>query len=121
MNGTTLDRPDPSGSPAHDSRSHDSPGPTSPRHEPLLLLASASAGRRATLRSAGIEHGTAPVDLDEEAILGETEIRMDHVTIGQHDRMAPWRKAPRPPPQTRHCHHVRTGAAVVARRSRSAS
>ncbi|APX32477.1 septum formation inhibitor Maf [Brachybacterium sp. P6-10-X1] len=38
-------------------------------HDPLLLLASASAGRRATLRAARIEHGTLPVDLDEEAIL----------------------------------------------------
>ncbi|AXK45563.1 Maf family protein [Brachybacterium saurashtrense] len=38
-------------------------------HDPLLLLASASAGRRATLRAAGIEHATLPVDLDEEGIL----------------------------------------------------
>jgi septum formation protein len=38
-------------------------------HEPLLLLASASAGRRATLAAAGIEHTTLPVDLDEEGIL----------------------------------------------------
>ena len=38
-------------------------------HDPLLLLASASAGRRATLRAARIEHSTLPVDLDEEAIL----------------------------------------------------
>lgn len=37
--------------------------------EPLLLLASASAGRRSTLARAGIEHVTLPVDLDEEAIL----------------------------------------------------
>ncbi|MDN5900766.1 MAG: Maf family protein [Brachybacterium sp.] len=35
----------------------------------MLLLASASAGRRATLRAARIEHSTLPVDLDEEAIL----------------------------------------------------
>ena len=38
-------------------------------HDPLLLLASASAGRRATLRAARIEHSTLPVDLDEDAIL----------------------------------------------------
>ena len=38
-------------------------------HEPLLLLASASPGRRAILRAAGIEHSTLPVDLDEDAIL----------------------------------------------------
>ncbi|HEX7350306.1 Maf family protein [Brachybacterium sp.] len=38
-------------------------------HDPLLLLASASAGRRATLRAARIEHSALPVDLDEEAIL----------------------------------------------------
>lgn len=38
-------------------------------HDPLLLLASASAGRRATLRAARIEHTAMPVDLDEEAIL----------------------------------------------------
>ena len=36
---------------------------------PLLLLASASAGRRATLTAARIEHDTLPVDLDEDAIL----------------------------------------------------
>ncbi|ASK64960.1 septum formation inhibitor Maf [Brachybacterium avium] len=40
-----------------------------PGHDPLLLLASASAGRRATLRAARIEHSTLPVDLDEAAIL----------------------------------------------------
>lgn len=40
-------------------------------HEPLLLLASASAGRRATLAAAGIEHSALPVDLDEDAILAE--------------------------------------------------
>ncbi|MDN6401213.1 MAG: Maf family protein [Brachybacterium sp.] len=38
-------------------------------HDPLLLLASASAGRRATLEAAGIDHAALPVDLDEEAIL----------------------------------------------------
>lgn len=38
-------------------------------HDPLLLLASASGGRAATLRRARIEHGTLPVDLDEQAIL----------------------------------------------------
>lgn len=37
--------------------------------EPLLLLASASAGRRATLRAAGIAHVALAVDLDEDAIL----------------------------------------------------
>ncbi len=37
--------------------------------EPLLLLASASAGRRATLEAAKIAHGVLPVDLDEAAIL----------------------------------------------------
>lgn len=36
---------------------------------PLLLLASASAGRRATLAAARIEHDCLPVDLDEDAIL----------------------------------------------------
>lgn len=36
---------------------------------PLLLLASASAGRRATLAAARIEHDVLPVDLDEDAIL----------------------------------------------------
>ncbi|HJC69234.1 MAG TPA: septum formation inhibitor Maf [Candidatus Brachybacterium intestinipullorum] len=35
----------------------------------MLLLASASAGRRATLAAAGIEHTTMPVDLDEDGIL----------------------------------------------------
>ena len=38
-------------------------------HDPLLLLASASAGRRTTLHAARIEHSALPVDLDEEAIL----------------------------------------------------
>lgn len=38
-------------------------------HEPLLLLASASAGRRATLAAAGIEHQALPVGLDEDGIL----------------------------------------------------
>lgn len=38
-------------------------------HDPLLLLASASAGRRATLAAAGIEHSCLPVDLDEDGIL----------------------------------------------------
>ncbi|WP_010535136.1 Maf family protein [Brachybacterium squillarum] len=37
--------------------------------EPLLLLASASAGRRATLAAARIAHAVLPVDLDEEALL----------------------------------------------------
>ncbi|GAA1489972.1 Maf family protein [Brachybacterium sacelli] len=46
-----------------------------PDHDPLLLLASASAGRRATLRAARIEHGTLPVDLDEEAILAAARER----------------------------------------------
>lgn len=44
-------------------------------HDPLLLLASASAGRRATLRAAGIEHTTLPVDLDEEALLAAARER----------------------------------------------
>lgn len=39
------------------------------QHEPLLLLASASAGRRATLTAARIEHSCLPVDLDEDGIL----------------------------------------------------
>ncbi|MGP9682698.1 Maf family protein [Brachybacterium sp. AOP3-A1-3] len=47
----------------------------SPDHDPLLLLASASAGRRATLRAARIEHGTLPVDLDEDAILAAARER----------------------------------------------
>lgn len=46
-----------------------------PAHEPLLLLASASAGRRATLRSARIEHGVLPVDLDEDALLDSARQR----------------------------------------------
>lgn len=37
--------------------------------DPLLLLASASAGRRATLTGARIEHAVLPVDLEEETIL----------------------------------------------------
>lgn len=37
--------------------------------EPLLLLASASPARRATLQSAGIAHTARPVDLDESAVL----------------------------------------------------
>ncbi|ATG51539.1 septum formation inhibitor Maf [Brachybacterium vulturis] len=44
-------------------------------HDPLLLLASASAGRRATLRAARIEHSALPVDLDEEAILARARAR----------------------------------------------
>ena len=45
-------------------------GPVDPAgHDPLLLLASSSAGRRATLRAARIEHSVLPVDLDEDAIL----------------------------------------------------
>lgn len=39
--------------------------------DPLLLLASASAGRRRTLLDAGIAHATLPVDLDEDGILQE--------------------------------------------------
>lgn len=37
--------------------------------DPLLLLASASAGRRAVLTAARIEHAVLPVDLDEAALL----------------------------------------------------
>lgn len=37
--------------------------------DPLLLLASASAGRRATLDRAGIAHATLAADLDEAALL----------------------------------------------------
>ncbi|WP_193105259.1 nucleoside triphosphate pyrophosphatase [Brachybacterium sp. FME24] len=44
-------------------------------YDPLLLLASASAGRRATLSSARIEHSTMSVDLDEEAILAAAHQR----------------------------------------------
>lgn len=40
-------------------------------HDALLLLASASAGRRATLTAAGIEHSCLPVDLDEATILAD--------------------------------------------------
>src|SRR5690606_25365984 len=36
---------------------------------PLLLLGSASPGRRATLERAGVEFDVLPADLDEEAIL----------------------------------------------------
>lgn len=44
-------------------------------HDPLLLLASASAGRGATLRAARIEHSTLPVDLDEDGILARARER----------------------------------------------
>ncbi|GAA4521486.1 Maf family protein [Brachybacterium paraconglomeratum] len=44
-------------------------------YDPLLLLASASAGRRATLRAARIEHSALPVDLDEDAILAAARER----------------------------------------------
>ncbi len=40
-----------------------------PLHEPLLLLASQSAGRKAVLRRAGIEFTSLPADVDEEAVL----------------------------------------------------
>lgn len=46
-----------------------------PDLDPLLLLASASAGRRATLRAARIEHSAMPVDLDEDAILAAARER----------------------------------------------
>lgn len=46
-----------------------------PDHDPLLLLASASPGRRATLRAARIEHSAMPVDLDEDAILAAARER----------------------------------------------
>lgn len=42
---------------------------TAPDHDPLLLLASASAGRRTVLEGARIEHSVLPVDLDETSIL----------------------------------------------------
>ena len=42
---------------------------TAPDHDPLLLLASASQGRRAVLDGARIEHSALPVDLDETSIL----------------------------------------------------
>lgn len=51
------------------------PSPSAEEHDPLLLLASASAGRRATLRAARIEHSILPVDLDEEAILAAAHER----------------------------------------------
>lgn len=46
-------------------------------HDPLLLLASASEGRRATLRAARIVHGVLPVDLDEDALLTSARGRAD--------------------------------------------
>ncbi|WP_422115117.1 Maf family protein [Brachybacterium sp. UNK5269] len=46
-----------------------------PEHDPLLLLASASPGRRRTLSAAGIEHSALPVDLDEEALLAAARER----------------------------------------------
>lgn len=56
-------------------------------HDPLLLLASASAGRRATLRAARIEHAVLPVDLDEEALLASTRRRAEAdgspLTVGE--------------------------------------
>ena len=48
---------------------------TTDTYDPLLLLASASAGRRATLRAARIEHTTLPVDLDEETLLSTARER----------------------------------------------
>lgn len=66
------DAPDTPGAPG----SCDAPGAIAPAvHDPLLLLASASAGRRATLRGAGIEHSALSVDLDEEAILARARAR----------------------------------------------
>jgi len=56
-------------------------------HDPLLLLASASAGRRATLRAARIEHAVLPVDLDEDALLASARQRADAegrpLTVGE--------------------------------------
>lgn len=43
--------------------------PSASEHDPLLLLASASEGRRSILRAAHIEHSARAVDLDEDAIL----------------------------------------------------
>ena len=60
----TTPTPSPAGAPATAADVS-----AAPDHDPLLLLASASAGRRATLRAARIEHSALPVDLDEEAIL----------------------------------------------------
>ncbi|QEU11509.1 Maf family protein [Dermabacter vaginalis] len=40
-----------------------------PPHEPLLLLASQSAGRKAVLSRAGIEFTALPADVDEDAVL----------------------------------------------------
>ncbi|WP_394215719.1 Maf family protein [Brachybacterium vulturis] len=51
-------------------------------HDPLLLLASASAGRRATLRAARIEHSALPVDLDEGAILARARTATEAVGAG---------------------------------------
>lgn len=45
--------------------------------EPLLLLASASAGRRSTLESAGIAFTATSTDLDEDAILAAARARSD--------------------------------------------
>src|SRR5699024_7214823 len=44
-------------------------------HAPLVRLASAAAGRRATRRAARIEHSGLPVALDEEAILAQARAR----------------------------------------------
>lgn len=49
--------------------------------DPLLLLASASAGRRATLAAARIEHALLPVDLDERRALADA--RVQAASIGQ--------------------------------------
>lgn len=46
-------------------------------HEPLLLLASQSAGRQAVLRRAGIEFTALPADVDEEAVLAHALERCD--------------------------------------------
>lgn len=59
----------------HDTKDPMGTTDTMDTYAPLLLLASASAGRRATLRAARIEHTTLPVDLDESALLAAARER----------------------------------------------
>lgn len=67
---------------------HQDDGSDTPAHDPLLLLASASAGRRATLDAARIEHSALPVDLDEEAILQRARAAATD-SGGEHPTLTP--------------------------------
>src|SRR5699024_5692736 len=67
-------------------------------HDPLLLLASASAGRRATLRAPLIDHAVLPVALDEEATLTPARRRAEAegspLTVHEPLRLLAREKAP---------------------------